>query len=136
MLTVNPEQRYSIRQIKSHSWFMPDDQSQSIYLEPNPTMINCPLINAILDQAESYGYNRQQIVKSVQSQSYDSDAAIWHLLLDKFQKACRIEEFSSYLSSNESDTTSSDTNQVRMKRDYFSSLVFFLFFLETSQFLH
>ncbi|CAF4039292.1 unnamed protein product [Rotaria magnacalcarata] len=52
---------------------------------------NCQLTNAILDHAESLGYNRAQILKSVNGNSYDSDAAIWHLLLEKFQQACQID---------------------------------------------
>jgi hypothetical protein len=37
------------------------------------------------------GYNRSQILKSVNGNSYDSDAAIWHLLLEKFQQTCQID---------------------------------------------
>ena len=32
-----------------------------------------------------------KILQSVNGNSYDSDAAIWHLLLEKFQKACQID---------------------------------------------
>ena len=57
----------------------------------NQSISNCQLTNAILDHAESLGYNRTQILKSVNGNSYDSDGAIWHLLLEKFQQTCHID---------------------------------------------
>ena len=57
----------------------------------NQSISNCQLTNAILDHAESLGYNRTQILKSVNGNSYDSDGAIWHLLLEKFQQTCYID---------------------------------------------
>jgi hypothetical protein len=89
MLTINPEQRYTINDIKNHPWMMMTSNQSNI---PNIIPIpNCQLTNAILDHAELLGYNRTQILKSVHGNSYDSDAAIWHLLLEKFQQTCQID---------------------------------------------
>jgi hypothetical protein len=92
MLTVDPNQRYSINDIKRHSWLSLDHSNASdVRSQPQPIPANCHLTNAILEHAESLGYNRTQILRSVNGNSYDSDAAIWHLLLEKFQQTCQID---------------------------------------------
>ncbi len=90
MLTVDPEQRYTINDIKNHPWLMLNNTDVSHLTSQTQSIPNCQLTNAILDHAESLGYNRTQILKSVSGNSYDSDAAIWHLLLEKFQQTCQI----------------------------------------------
>jgi hypothetical protein len=87
MLTIDPEKRYTINDIKNHPWLMLSNSNLTSQTQSIP---NCQLTNAILDHAESLGYNRTQILKSVNGNSYDSDAAIWHLLLEKFQQTCQI----------------------------------------------
>jgi hypothetical protein len=89
MLTVDPDQRYRINDIKKHPWLMLSNVSDAS--SRTQSIPNCQLTNAILDHAESLGYNRTQILKSVNGNSYDSDAAIWHLLLEKFQQTCQID---------------------------------------------
>jgi serine/threonine protein kinase len=91
MLNVDPDQRYTINDIKRHSWFMANTSNISDVSSRTQSIPNCQLTNAILDHAESLGYNRSQILKSVNGNSYDSDAAIWHLLLEKFQQTCQID---------------------------------------------
>jgi serine/threonine protein kinase len=91
MLTIDPNQRYTINDIKKHPWLMLDNSNISDVPCQTQSMVNCQLTNAILDHAESLGYNRTQILKSVNGNSYDSDAAIWHLLLEKFQQTCQID---------------------------------------------
>ncbi|CAF4656483.1 unnamed protein product, partial [Rotaria socialis] len=91
MLIVDPNQRYTINDIKKHSWFTSNDSDVSDLICQTQLVPNCQLTNAILDHAESLGYNRTQILKSVNGNSYDSDAAIWHLLLEKFQQTCQID---------------------------------------------
>lgn len=100
MLTIDPTQRYTIKQIKKHPWFA-FNQSNAPLLSTGTTATttaarqqsipDCHITNAILEHAESLGYNRTQILKSVNGNSYDSDAAIWHLLLEKFQQTCQID---------------------------------------------
>ncbi|CAF1075592.1 unnamed protein product [Adineta steineri] len=91
MLTVDPGQRYTINDIKIHPWLQINNSDISHILTSQAQSIpNNQLTNAILDHAESLGYNRTQILKSVNGNSYDSDAAIWHLLLEKFQQTCQI----------------------------------------------
>ncbi len=91
MLTVDPNQRYTINDIKKHPWFMLNDSNPSDTSSRTQSIPNCQLTNAILDHAESLGYDRSQILKSVNGNSYDSDGAIWHLLLEKFQQICQID---------------------------------------------
>jgi serine/threonine protein kinase len=91
MLTVDPNQRYTINDIKKHSWLMLNNSNVSDTSSRTQSIPNSHLTNAILDHAESLGYNRSQILKSVNGNSYDSDAAIWHLLLEKFQQTCQID---------------------------------------------
>ncbi|CAF1031518.1 unnamed protein product [Adineta ricciae] len=90
MLTVDPAQRYSINDIKNHPWLSLNHSDISHLTSPTQSIPDNQLTNAILDHAESLGYNRTQILKSVSGNSYDSDAAIWHLLLEKFQQTCQI----------------------------------------------
>ncbi|CAF4354506.1 unnamed protein product [Rotaria sp. Silwood2] len=101
MLTVDPEQRYTINDIKNHSWLMLNNLNISDITSQIQTMPNSQLTNAILDHAELLGYNRTQILKSVNGNSYDSDAAIWHLLLEKFQQTCQINN--SHIPNNETN---------------------------------
>ncbi|CAF0968300.1 unnamed protein product [Adineta steineri] len=91
MLNVDPNQRYTINDIKKHRWFVLNDTDVSDLTSQTQSTVNCQLTNAILDHAESLGYNRTQILNSVNGNSYDSDAAIWHLLLEKFQQTCHID---------------------------------------------
>jgi serine/threonine protein kinase len=91
MLTVDPNQRYTINDIKKHSWLMLNNSNVTDVSSKTQSIPNCQLTNAILDHAESLGYNRTQILRSVNGNSYDSDAAIWHLLLEKFQQTCQID---------------------------------------------
>ena len=91
MLTIDPNQRYTINEIKKHSWLMLTTSTPSDLSPRTSSIPTCQLTNAILDHAESLGYNRTQILKSVNGNSYDSDAAIWHLLLEKFQQTCQID---------------------------------------------
>jgi serine/threonine-protein kinase SIK2 len=90
MLIVDPSQRYTINDVKNHPWLMLTDSNLPHLPSQTQSLPNCQLTNAILDHAESLGYNRTQILKSVNGNSYDSDAAIWHLLLEKFQQTCQI----------------------------------------------
>lgn len=90
MLTVDPEQRYTINDVKNHSWLMLNNSSITDITSETPSIPNNQLTNAILEHAESLGYNRVQVLKSVNGNFFDSDAAIWHLLLEKFQQACQI----------------------------------------------
>ncbi|CAF1173024.1 unnamed protein product [Rotaria sp. Silwood1] len=99
MLTVDPEQRYTINDIKNHSWLMLNNSNISDITSQTQSIPNNQVTNAILDHAESLGYNRTQILKSVNGNSYDSDAAIWHLLLEKFQQTCQINN--SHIPNNE-----------------------------------
>lgn len=91
MLTVDPNQRYTIQDIKKHPWLMLTTSTTSEHSPRTSSIPNGQLTNAILEHAESLGYNRTQILKSVNGNSYDSDAAIWHLLLEKFQQTCQID---------------------------------------------
>lgn len=91
MLTVDPAQRYTIRDIKNHRWLMLTNIPLTNVNTSHQSISNSPFTNAILEHAESLGYNRSQILKSVNGNSYDSDAAIWHLLLEKFQQTCHID---------------------------------------------
>ncbi len=91
MLTVDPGQRYTINDIKNHPWLKLNDSNISHLTSQTQSIPNNHLTNAILDHAESLGYNRTQILRSVNGNSYDSDAAIWHLLLEKFQQTCQID---------------------------------------------
>ncbi|CAF3634686.1 unnamed protein product [Rotaria sp. Silwood1] len=112
MLTVDPDQRYTIDDIKKHPWFMLNNSDTSDIACQPQSIPDCQLTNAILDHAESLGYNRTQILKSVTGNSYDSDAAIWHLLLEKFQQTCQIENsnipIESVLNENLDNLNSSD----------------------------
>jgi hypothetical protein len=91
MLTVDPDRRYTISNIKKHPWLMLNNYNIPDVTSQTQSIPNCQLTNAILDHAESLGYNRTQILRSVNGNSYDSDAAIWHLLLEKFQQTCQID---------------------------------------------
>ncbi|CAF0816364.1 unnamed protein product [Didymodactylos carnosus] len=111
MLNIDPDKRYSIQDVIRHPWMSPclSDpdfaavlNSQNLIQPPVTDHIN----DVILNQAESLGYNRSQILKSVSGNSYDSDAAIYHLLLEKFQQKFHIDN----KNNNHNQTTSDSTN--------------------------
>ncbi|CAF2816898.1 unnamed protein product [Rotaria sp. Silwood2] len=115
MLTVDPNQRYTISDIKKHPWFILNSLDASDTTCQTQSIPDCQLTNAILDHAESLGYNRTQILRSVTGNSYDSDAAIWHLLLEKFQQTCQIENsnipIESVLNDNVDNLNNSDVTR-------------------------
>ncbi|CAF1935183.1 unnamed protein product [Rotaria magnacalcarata] len=117
MLTVDPEQRYTVKDIKTHPWLMLNSSNLTDVPSQTQSVPNCQLTNAILDHAEALGYNRTQILTSVHGNSYDSDAAIWHLLLEKFQQTCQINN--SHIQNSE--TSHTEINEHHADLTYCSS---------------
>ncbi|CAF5138783.1 unnamed protein product, partial [Rotaria socialis] len=71
MLTVDPEQRYTVNDIKNHRWLMLNSSNLTDVPSQTQSVPNCQLTNAILDHAEALGYDRTQILTSVHGNSYD-----------------------------------------------------------------
>lgn len=86
MLIVEPERRYSLKQISQHRWmsFQPplvDDFTESTVLEPiEPTTLDTTVINNMLKLPK---LTFDEIAESVHQNTFNHIYAIYYLLVDK-----------------------------------------------------
>lgn len=86
MLIVEPERRYSLKQISQHRWmsFQPplvDDFSEPTPLEPiEPTTLDTTVINNMLKLPK---LTFDEIAESVHQNTFNHIYAIYYLLVDK-----------------------------------------------------
>ena len=84
MLKVDPSERYDFEQIKSHPWFN--------LVEPKlkPGIVygihKIPVDENILNKVEAFGYDKNQVLKSIENYSYDSNCSIYYLTLKQFTR--------------------------------------------------
>lgn len=88
MLVVDPMKRASLDQIREHPWIK---QSGEPIPKSVPNFYQTHLSEddfneEILDLAVSYGFKREDIIRSVLNNCYDHCASIYFLLLDRNQK--------------------------------------------------
>ncbi|XP_026279659.1 serine/threonine-protein kinase SIK3 isoform X2 [Frankliniella occidentalis] len=89
MLVVEPEKRYSIKQIFRHKW-MTEGQPTSgppcypvAELEPEPEPLNKLVMEHMLQLP---GLTSEMIIQSLQEKNFDHISAIYHLLVDKLEQ--------------------------------------------------
>ena len=84
MLKVDPSERYDFEQIKSHPWFN--------LVEPKlkPGIVygihKIPVDENILNKVETFGYDKNKVLKSIENYSYDSNCSIYYLTLKQFTR--------------------------------------------------
>jgi len=84
ILNIHPGRRYTIEQIKAHPWF-------SVYKGyvdiPKGLIIgynDIPVDEIIIDNVESFGYDRDVIVQSIKNNRHNKLTTTYYLLLQKF----------------------------------------------------
>ena len=82
MLKIDPNERYGFEQIKEHPWF------NLITPKLNPGIVygvhKIPIDEKILEKVESYGYNKEKCLRSIQNNKYDPFSSIYYLILQQF----------------------------------------------------
>ncbi|XP_034233875.1 serine/threonine-protein kinase SIK3-like isoform X2 [Thrips palmi] len=89
MLVLEPERRYSIRQILRHKW-MTEGHPPSVPpcepivdLDPEPEPLNKLVMEHMLQLP---GLTSEMILQSIQERRFDHISAIYHLLVDKLEQ--------------------------------------------------
>ena len=81
LLDVDPKKRYDLNKIKKHKWY------NIIKLNNNEKLINdindC-ISNEVIDECcNKYGYDKKEIISSINNNKYDANSAIYYILLNK-----------------------------------------------------
>jgi len=86
ILNTNPQKRYSIEQIRSHSWF----QIYRGYVNiPKGLIIGyneIPVDETLVDSVVSFGYERDALLQSLKNNRHNKLTTLYYLLLKKFVK--------------------------------------------------
>ena len=83
LLDINPRTRYNIDQIKQHPWFN--------LVKPNfrPGIIigyhRIPIDPKIIALCEEYGYNKDEVIESVEKNRYDKNSSVYYILLKRLE---------------------------------------------------
>ncbi|XP_014273790.3 serine/threonine-protein kinase SIK3 [Halyomorpha halys] len=88
MLLLDPERRYSIRQIRAHKWMAQVPMDPLLEAAENPTIdLELPEINqtVVEHMLQLPGLNREMIIEAVQGNHFDHISAIYHLFVDKLE---------------------------------------------------
>lgn len=87
ILNTNPEQRFTIEQIRQHPWY----KKESILTDPLPTFDHTNTINdnnepinpSILQEMQNAGYNIDESLESIKEKKHDHNYAAYHLLIQR-----------------------------------------------------
>ena len=81
LLDIDPNTRYTLEKIKKHPWFnlISPNSSPGIIIGYH----RIPIDENIIKQCESYGYNREEVIESVEKNRYNKNSAIYYILLKK-----------------------------------------------------
>ncbi|KAK3913599.1 Serine/threonine-protein kinase SIK3 [Frankliniella fusca] len=89
MLVLEPEKRYSIKQIFRHKWMTEGQPTNEppcypvVELEPEPEPLNKLVMEHMLQLP---GLTSEMIIQSLQEKTFDHISAIYHLLVDKLEQ--------------------------------------------------
>ena len=85
ILDINPLTRYDLEQIKKHAWYNLVKPVKSL-----PGIIigyhKIPIDDRILDVCEAYGFNKDEVKKSVEDNKYDNKSSIYYIILSKMKR--------------------------------------------------
>ena len=89
ILVLDPVKRYTVAQIKEHSW-MYRETDDDIYNGSGSSMARSSSSTAVLDEhvlqaMKNLGLDSEKTISSIQEEKYDHYYAIYHLLLEKFE---------------------------------------------------
>ena len=84
MLDVNPMTRYTLQEIKDHPWFNTVDclLIPGIIIDYNII----PIDEKIIDICVTYNKDKNNVINSIKNNKYDSNSALYYLLIKKLQK--------------------------------------------------
>ena len=85
ILDIDPLTRYDFDQIKSHPWYNIVTPQKAL-----PGLIigyhKIPIDERILNVSEAYGFDKNEVRKSVQENKYDNKSSIYYIILNKMKK--------------------------------------------------
>ena len=84
ILNTNPEKRFDIKEIKAHSWF---GMYKGYIDRPKGLIIDyheIPFDLTIIGEMEELGFDKQQVMLSIQNNRHNKLTTIYYLLLKKF----------------------------------------------------
>ena len=84
MLDLDPMTRYTLQEVRSHPWFNLVDYRLIPGIIIGYNVI--PVDEKILDLCVTYNCDREKVRESVINNKYNSDSALYYLLIKKFQK--------------------------------------------------
>jgi len=89
MLTIDPEHRITIPEIRAHPWYQQVPDTAALLLS-----LSCPteeeMDDGILKELEVFGFNRDVAVQSVKNNKHNAETTAYYLLLEK--KRCSPEQ--------------------------------------------
>ena len=84
MLKVEPNERYTFEQVKSHPWFnLVQPQLKPGLLVGN---IRIPIDEEVLDKVEGSGFDREKCKESIRDNKYDAYTAFYYLSLKQMSR--------------------------------------------------
>lgn len=84
ILNIHPSKRYNLAEIKAHPWFYVYKGYVDI---PKGLIVGyneIPVDEVILDNVESFGYDRDVVIQSIRSSRHNKLTTMYYLLLNKF----------------------------------------------------
>ena len=84
MLDLDPMTRYTLQEVRSHPWFNLIDYKLIPGIIIGYNLI--PVDEKILDLCVTYNCDREKVKESVINNKYNSDSALYYLLIKKLQK--------------------------------------------------
>ena len=85
ILDIDPLTRYDLDQIKNHPWYKIATPQKSL-----PGIIigyhKIPIDERILNVSEAYGFDKNEVKKSVMENKYDNKSSIYYIILNKMKK--------------------------------------------------
>ena len=85
ILDIDPLTRYDLDQIKNHPWYKIVTPQKSL-----PGIIigyhKIPIDERILNVSEAYGFDKNEVKKSVMENKYDNKSSIYYIILNKMKK--------------------------------------------------
>ena len=85
IMDIDPLTRYDLDQIKKHPWY-------NLVQPPKcyPGLIigyhKIPIDERILKVCEAYGFNQEEVEKSVKENKYDNKSSIYYIILSKMKR--------------------------------------------------
>ena len=114
MLDLDPMTRYTLQEVRNHPWFNSVDYKLIPGIIIGYNLI--PVDEKILDLCVTYNCDRNKVKESVINNKYNSESALYYLLIKKFQKK-GMHSVSDFCSEEFINFVLDDNNLIEEKND-------------------